>query len=148
MSKIFGFSFGKQSGTTLSHNRKVKSKAVTRGFAKHLQPGIDIGQDPPKTGGGTNTETQYSIWLDSQYGQTILMDGVDQSSTWPSGFVYPVLLSAGSIDPQNLITLDVSDPYPWSITLYADSTNFIAGDQTSDGGYVYLWPPDVQGGTP
>ena len=98
------------------------------------------------TDGGTNTETQYSMYIDTQYGQEVIIDGIDQSSTWSPGFIYPVLLTTGSIDPQNLVTFNISDPYPWSITVYADSTNLTVGDIYSDGNYQPLWPPDVQGG--
>ena len=97
-------------------------------------------------GGGTTTETQYAMYIDIQIGQQIFMGGVDQSSTWPPGFIYPVLLTDASIDPQNLVILDISDPYPWAITVYADSTNLTVGDMSSDGGYQPLWPPDVLGG--
>ena len=149
MSSILDFSFGKQSGTTKSLRGSPRKRTLTRGFAKHLKPGVEIpaqGTNPPQPGGGTNTETQYMIYVDPQFGQQVFVDGVDQSSTWPPGFVYPVLLTAGSIDPQNLVTLDISDPYPWAITVYADATKLVVGDMSSTGNYDYLWPPDVQGG--
>ena len=149
MSSILDFSFGKQSGTAKSLRGSPRKRTLTRGYAEHLKPGVDIpggGTTQPPVGGGTTTEIEYMMYVDPQFGQQVFMDGVDQTSTWPPGFVYPVLLTAGSIDPQNLVTLDISDPYPWAITVYADSTNLTVGDMSSSASYPYLWPPDVQGG--
>jgi hypothetical protein len=147
MSNILDNIFGKQTGTSVSLKRKPNTKTITRGKGKHLKQGIGKQFDDKSGGstGGTNQEIEYTMWIDP-YWQTVFVDGVDVSTTMPMGMVYPLLLSAGSIEPQNLMTIDVSDPYPWAITVYADSSKVVFGDQTSSGTYTYLWPPDVQGG--
>ena len=93
---------------------------------------------------GTNTQTQYEMWFDPSF-NTITVDGFDQTNSFPMGLFYPVQLTPDNIDPNNLITLDVTDPYPWAITVYADATTLVKGD-TAGGQYPYLWAPDVQGG--
>ena len=143
MSNILDNIFGKQTGTSVSLKRKPNKKTITRGKGKHLKPGV--GKQLGGSTGGTNQEIEYTMWIDPGW-QTITIDGVDATTTAPMGMVYPLLLSAGSIDPQNLMTIEVSDPYPWTITVYADSSKVVFGDQTSSGNLTYLWPPDVQGG--
>jgi len=147
MSKIFGFSFCKQKGTTMISNRRVCQEVVSIGRPGRLPPGHNMGGVQSKMTSSTNQETEYTMWLDPSW-QTIKIDGVDATATTPMGMAYPLLLTAGSIEPQNLMTIEVSDPYPWTIVVYADSTKVVFGDQTSSGTYDYLWPPDVQGGTP
>ena len=99
---------------------------------------------PKGTDTGTNTQTQYEMWFDPSF-NTITVDGFDQTNSFPMGLFYPVQLTPDNIDPNNLITLDVTDPYPWAITVYADATTLVKGD-TAGGQYPYLWAPDVQGG--
>jgi len=149
MSKIFGFSFSKQTGTSISEKRKAIKKVQTRGLAAHLKPGIDIVVGG-STGGGTNDGgstvggIEYEMYFSPSY-NTITIDGVDQTSVTPEGFIYPVELTPDNIDPNNLVTLYITDPYPWEITVYADSTKLVAGTMNSSG-LPFLWAPDVQGG--
>ena len=98
------------------------------------------------TGGGTGTgtNTEYEMFF-SPFSNTIMIDGVDQTAFFPEGFIYPVELTPDNIDPNNLTTLYITDPYPWEITVYADTTILNVGSMNSSN-LPFLWAPDVQGG--
>lgn len=121
------------------HKENIVSKPTDE--AGNLIDETGTGTD---TGTGTGTNTEYEMYF-SPSSNTIMIDGVDQTAFFPEGFIYPVELTPDNIDPNNLTTLYITDPYPWEITVYADTTILNVGS-TNSSNLPFLWVPDIQGG--